>query len=282
MRMWKRIVIGTIAAAVLIVTVVRPVGSGRIAEREQGVPDTIVMAGSTSMEKLANMLAERFMEEHPGVTVTAEFTGSSAGVQAVLSGRAKIGLSSRELTEVEKESGAVGSVAALDGIAVITDAANPVAALTAGQLADIYTGRIRNWQELGGERQPIVVIGREAGSGTRSSFEALLGIRDRCLYANELDSEGAVMARTAATPGALGYVSFSVLNDSVHTLAINGVEAAVEKVSAGEYLLSRNFFLVTKKEGDGQKGLVREIVGYLRTEEGRELIRSAGLAVPDA
>lgn len=241
---------------------------------------TVVMAGSTSMEKFANMLAECYREAHPGVTVTAEFTGSSAGVQAVLSGRADIGLSSRTLTTAEEASGVAAYVIAMDGIAVITDRDNPVTALTTKQLADIYTGQIRDWQELGGRKQPIVVAGREAGSGTRSGFEELLGIEDRCYYANELDSEGAMLARIASTPGAVGYVSFDVLNDTVHALPLDGVEATAERVKTGSYPLCRSFLLVTKGALEEQSRQVQEIFAYLQTEEGRKLMRDAGLIVP--
>lgn len=242
---------------------------------------TVVMAGSTSMEKFANMLAECYREAHPGVTVTAEFTGSSAGVQAVLSGRADIGLSSRTLTTAEEASGAAAYVIAMDGIAVITDRDNSVTALTTKQLADIYSGQIRDWQELGGRKQPIVVAGREAGSGTRSAFEELLGIEDRCYYANELDSEGALLARIASTPGAVGYVSFDVLDDTVCALALDGVEATAERVKTGSYPLCRSFLLVTKGALEEQSRQVQEIFAYLQTEEGRKLMRDAGLIVSD-
>ena len=208
-------------------------------------------------------------------------SGSSAGVQAVLSGRADIGLSSRTLTTAEEASGAAAYVIAMDGIAVITDRDNPVTALTTKQLADIYTGQIRDWQELGGRKQPIVVAGREAGSGTRSAFEELLGIEDRCYYANELDSEGAMLARIASTPGAVGYVSFDVLNDTVHALSLDGVEAAAERVKTGSYPLCRSFLLVTKGALEEQSRQVREIFAYLQTEEGRKLMRDAGLIVSD-
>lgn len=249
-------------------------------QKSVSASETVVMAGSTSLEKFANMLAECYRQEHPGVTVTAEFTGSSAGVQAVLCGRADIGLSSRKLTTAEQSCGAAAYVIALDGIAVITDADNPVTALTTKQLTDIYTGKIRNWQELGGRKQPIVVAGREAGSGTRSAFEELLGIKDQCRYVNELDSEGAVLARVAATPGAVGYVSFDVVNDTVHTLSLDGAEATGEKIRTGDYRLSRSFLLVTKGELGEQSRQVQELFAYLQTEEGRELMRAAGLIVP--
>ena len=156
---------------------------------------TITMAGSTSMEKFANALAESFMAKYPGVTVTAEFTGSSAGVESVLAGSVDIGNSSRNLKDEEVANGAVENIVAIDGIAVVTDAANTVTNLTKDQLISIYTGEIKNWSELGGEDLAIVVVGREAGSGTRGAFEEILGIEDACAYANELDSTGAVMAQ---------------------------------------------------------------------------------------
>lgn len=244
-------------------------------------PETVVMAGSTSMEKFANMLAECYRQTHPDVTVTAEFTGSSAGIQAVLTGRADIGISSRTLTEAEKASGAVSYVIALDGIAVITHADNPVTTLTEKQLAGIYTGQIRDWQELGGKEQPIVVVGREAGSGTRSAFEELMGVKEQCCYANELDSEGAVLARTAATPGAVGYVSFDILDDTVHALALDGAGPTEDKVKTGSYPLCRSFLFVTKGALGVQSRQVQDIFAYLQAKEGQELIRASGLIVPE-
>ncbi len=280
----KRITAGAMAALLLLVFLIGRYDGVWKPYWKSASPypaQTVVMAGSTSMEKFANMLAECYREAHPGVTVTAEFTGSSAGVQAVLSGRADIGLSSRPLTTAEEASGAAAYVIAMDGIAVITDRDNPVTALTTKQLADIYTGQIRDWQELGGRKQPIVVAGREAGSGTRSAFEELLGIEDRCYYANELDSEGAMLARIASTPGAVGYVSFDVLDDTVCALALDGVEATAERVKAGSYPLCRSFLLVTKGALEEQSRQVQEIFAYLQTEEGRKLMRDAGLIVSD-
>lgn len=280
----KRITAGALAALLLLVFLIGRYDGVWKLHRKSASPSpaqTVVMAGSTSMEKFANMLAECYREAHPGVTVTAEFTGSSAGVQAVLSGRADIGLSSRALTTAEEASGAAAYVIAMDGIAVITDRDNPVTALTTKQLADIYTGQIRDWQELGGRKQPIVVAGREAGSGTRSAFEELLGIEDRCYYANELDSEGAMLARIASTPGAVGYVSFDVLNDTVCALSLDGVEATAERVKTGSYPLCRSFLLVTKGALEEQSQQVQEIFTYLQTEECGKLMRDAGLIVSD-
>lgn len=251
-------------------------------ENKAATDSMVIMAGSTSMERFANMAAESFMSFYPEITVTVEFTGSSAGVEAVLAGRADIGNSSRNLKEEEKASGAVENIVAIDGIAVVTDRANRVTELTEEQLAGIYTGRIRNWSEVGGADMAVVVVGREAGSGTRSMFEERLGIRELCRYANELDSAGGVMARVASTPGAIGYVSLEVLDDTVGTLSINGAEASEENVKTGSYLLYQPFIMVTDGEISEQKKSVQKFFNYLYSENGRQLIGAAGLAVPDA
>lgn len=242
---------------------------------------TITMAGSTSMEKLANALAESFMAKYPGVAVTAEFTGSSAGVGAMLSGSVDIGISSRSLNGGEKSLGAVENIVAIDGIAVITDASNTAKDLSTEQLVGIYTGAIRNWREVGGEDAVIVVVGREAGCGTRDSFEELLGVKDNCTYANELNSTGAVMARVAATPGAIGYVSMDVLDDTVRTLSLDGIEPTEENIKVGRYLLYRPFVMATNGEISAQSEAVQEMFAYLKSEEGQELIKAVGLIVPD-
>lgn len=242
---------------------------------------TITMAGSTSMEQFADALAESFMIKYPGVTVTVEFTGSSAGIQSVLSGSVDICNSSRNLTETEKASGAVENIVAVDGIAIITDAANTVTELTREQLAGIYTGAIRSWNEVGGGDEAIVVVGREAGSGTREAFEELLGISDMCVYANELNSVGAVKARVVSTPGAVGYVSLDVLDHTVQTLSLDGTEPTQENIRSGSYQLSRPFIMATRGEIAAQSEAVQEMFAYLKSEEGRKLIKAAGLVIPD-
>ena len=238
---------------------------------------SITMAGSISMEKFANTLAESFMAAHPDVTVQAEFTGSSAGVEAVLSGQSDIGNSSRNLTEDEIAEGAVENIVAIDGIAVVTDPNNTVSDLTRDQLIQIYTGEVTNWSDLGGESLPIVVVGREAGSGTRGAFEEILEIEDQCQYANELDSTGAVMARVASTPGAIGYVSLDVLDDTVKALSLDGVEANEANIKDGSYFLSRPFVMATKGELVDQNELVQALFEYVYSEEGQELVQSVGL-----
>ena len=242
---------------------------------------SVSMAGSTSMEKLANALAESFMAKYPGVTVTAEFTGSGAGIEAVTAGSVDIGNSSRNLTDDEKAAGVVENIVAIDGIAVVSDAANTAEGLSKDQLVGIYTGAIKNWSEVGGEDQAIVVVGREAGSGARGAFEELLGIEDQCAYANEPDSTGAVMAKVASTPGAIGYVSLDVVDDTVKPLAVDGVEPTVENIKGGSYLLSRPFVMATKGEISEQSEAVQVIFTYLATDEGKELVQSVGLITVD-
>ena len=242
---------------------------------------TIALAGSTSMEKLANAVAESFMEKYPNVTVTAEFTGSSAGIESLLAGSADIGDASRALKDSEKEAGAVENIVAIDGIAVVTDTDNAVADLTKDQLISIYTGQTTNWSELGGADEAIVVVGREAGSGTRGAFEELLDIADQCTYANELDSTGAVMAKVASTPGAIGYVSLDVVDDTVKAFSLEGVEATADNIKAGNYFLSRPFVMATKGEISGQNELVQALFDYLSSDEGKSVIAGIGLITVD-
>ncbi len=238
---------------------------------------SIQMVGSTSMEKFANALIEAFMAENPDVNVTAEFVGSGAGIEAVLNGTADIGNSSRNLTDDEKTSGAVENIVAIDGIAVCVDPANTVTGLTKDQLINIYNGTITNWSEVGGSDSPIIVVGREAGSGTRGAFEELLGLEDACAYANELDSTGAVMARVASTPGAIGYVSLDVLDDSVVALALDDVEPTVDNIKSGSYFLSRPFVMATNGEISAQSELVQAWFDFVLGAEGQEIATSVGL-----
>lgn len=238
---------------------------------------SIRMVGSTSMEKLANSLSEAFMEKYPDVTVTAEFVGSSAGVEAALSGSADIGNSSRSLKDEEKQNGAVENIVAIDGIAVCVDPANTVTGLTRQQLTDIYTGVITNWSQVGGSDSPVIVVGREAGSGTRGAFEEILEVEDSCAYANELDSTGAVMAKVASTPGAVGYVSLDAIDGSVTALALDGVEATAENIKAGDYFLSRPFVMATKGEISSQSELVQAWFDFVLGAEGQKVAADTGL-----
>jgi phosphate transport system substrate-binding protein len=248
---------------------------------EADLSGTITMSGSTSMEKLANAAAEAFMDKYPKVTVTAEFIGSGAGIEAVTAGTVDIGNSSRNLKEEEISKGIVENIVAIDGIAVVVDKANTVADLTKEQLIQIYTGVVTNWSDLGGADQPIVVVGREAGSGTRGAFEELLEIVDQCKYANEINSTGGVMAKVASTPGAIGYVSLDVLDDTVNAVKVGGVEPTEANIKAGSYVLSRPFVMATRGEISEQSELVQAYFNYLQSEEGKDLIKSVGLILAD-
>ena len=247
------------------------------AETTTDLSGSISMVGSTSMEKLANALSEAFMEEYPDVTVTAEFVGSGAGIEAVTNGTVDIGNSSRSLKDEEKAAGVVENVVAIDGIAVCVDPANEVADLTKEQLTNIYNGTVTNWKEVGGADEPIIVIGREAGSGTRGAFEELVDLVDGCKYANELDSTGAVIAKVASTPGAIGYASLDALDDSVKALSLEGVEATAENIKAGNYFLSRPFVMATKGEISEQNDLVQAWFDFVLGDEGQQVASEVGL-----
>ena len=247
------------------------------AETTADLSGNLSMVGSTSMEKLANALSEAFMEEYPDVTVTAEFVGSGAGIEAVTNGTADIGNSSRSLKDEEKAAGVVENVVAIDGIAVCVDPANEVADLTKEQLTNIYNGTITNWKEVGGADEPIIVIGREAGSGTRGAFEELVDLQDACKYANELDSTGAVIAKVASHPGAIGYASLDALDDSVKALSLEGVEATAENIKAGNYFLSRPFVMATKGEISEQNDLVQAWFDFVLGDEGQQVASEVGL-----
>lgn len=238
---------------------------------------TIKIVGSTSMEKLSNALREVFIEKYPDVTINAEFVGSGAGIEAVNGGTADIGNSSRNLKDDEKAAGAVENIVAIDGIAVCVDPSNTVAGLEKQQLIDIYTGVITNWSQVGGADAPIVVVGREAGSGTRGAFEELLKIEDACTYANELDSTGAVMAKVAATPGAIGYVSLDALDESVVALELDGVAANAENIKAGTYFLARPFVMATKGDIASQSELVQAWFDFVYSAEGQDVAAQVGL-----
>lgn len=244
---------------------------------ETTISGSIRMVGSTSMERYANALAEGFMDQYPDVEVTAEFTGSGAGIRAVVSGTADIGNSSRNLKNAEKEAGAVENIVAIGGIAVCVHRDSAVSNLSQQQLVDIYTGAIVNWSEVGGADLPIVVVGREAGSGVRGAFEMLLGVEGACAYINELDSAGAVKAKVASVPGAIGYVSLDVADDSVSILSVEGVEPTADNISDGSYFLVTPFIMATRGEISKQSPLIQAWFRYVLGEEGREAATGVGL-----
>lgn len=243
---------------------------------------TIALAGSTSMEKLANAMNEAFMEKYPNVSATAEFTGSSAGIESLEAGSVDIGDASRALSDDEKSQGIVENIVAIDGIAVITDTANTITDIKSEDLAKVYTGEITNWKDLGGPDEQIVVIGREAGSGTRDAFEELMDVKDSCKYAQELDSTGAVLAKVAATPGAVGYVSLDVLDDTVNGLKINSVEPTEDNILAGDYVLQRPFVMATKGEISEQSKQVQAYFDFINSADGQNVIKSVGLIIPNS
>ena len=241
---------------------------------------TVTLAGSTSMQKLCEAMIESFEEVYPDITVTAEYTGSGAGLESLAAGKTDIGNASRALKDGEKETGAVENVVAIDGIAVITHKDNTVDNLTSEQLADIYTGKITNWKDLGGADEAIVVLGREAGSGTRGAFEELLKVDDQCKYAQELDSTGGVLAKVASTPGSIGYVSLDVVDDTVKALSLDDVAPTEENIVAGSYKLSRPFVMATMGNIDEQNDLVKTWFDYVRSDEGKVVITAMGLILP--
>lgn len=267
-------------------------GSGEAASSESAASETasedagaalsgkISLAGSTSMEKLCEAMSESFMEANPGVTVTVEYTGSSSGIETLVQGGVDIGNASRNLKDGEKEKGAVENIVAIDGIAVIVDKDNAVKELTSQQLADIYTGKITKWSELGGSDDAIVVIGREAASGTRGAFEELLEVEDACNYAQELDSTGAVLAKVASTPGSIGYISLDALDDTVQGVSLDGAAPTVENITSGNYKLSRPFVMATKGEISEQSELVQAWFSYIASEEGQAVVSGVGLILP--
>ena len=241
---------------------------------------TVTLAGSTSMQKLCEAMIESFEESYPDITVTAEYTGSGAGLESLVGGKTDIGNASRALKDGEKDSGAVENIVAIDGIAVITHTSNTVSNLTSQQLTDIYTGKITNWKDLGGADEAIVVLGREAGSGTRGAFEELLDVADQCAYAQELDSTGGVLAKVASTPGSIGYVSLDVVDDTVKALSLDGVEPTEENIVAGSYKLSRPFVMATLGTIDEQNDLVKTWFNYVQSDEGQAVIKAMGLILP--
>ena len=237
---------------------------------------TVATDGSTSMEKVIGALSEAFMEANSKVTVTYNPTGSGTGIQAVQEGRCDIGLSSRGLKDEEKASGLKETVLAYDGIAVIVNPANPVEDLTLAQIADIYTGKITNWSELGGADSEIVCIGREGGSGTRSGFEEIVDVKDLCQYRQELSSTGDVIATVAQNPGAIGYASLASVKDTVKAVKVGGVVPGEETVKDGTYAIQRPFVLVTK-EGVPLGEAAQAFFDYAVSKDANPVVIAAGV-----
>ena len=209
------------------------------------VTGTVSTDGSTSMEKVIGALGESFMAANEGVEFTYNPTGSGAGITAAQEGRCDIGLSSRALKDEEKAGGLKETVLAYDGIAIIVNPENPVNDLTLDQIAKLYTGEITNWKDVGGNDAEVVLIGREAASGTRDGFESITGTKDKCQYRQELTSTGDVITAVSQNPDAIGYASLASIKDSVKTLNVDGVTPSEATVKDGSYKVQRPFVLVT-------------------------------------
>ena len=242
---------------------------------ETTLSGTVSTDGSTSMEKVINSLGESFMAMNKDVKFTYNPTGSGSGIQAVSEGRCDIGLSSRALKDDEKASGLVETVVALDGIAIVVNPENPVSDLDIDTIAKIYTGEITNWKDVGGNDAEIVLIGREAGSGTRDGFESITDTKDACQYRQELTSTGDVIATVAQNPNAIGYASLSAVKDTVKALTVGGVAPSEDTVKDGSYVVQRPFVLVTK-DGEALSEAAQAFYDYALDPAQAELIGKAG------
>ena len=245
-------------------------------EAPAALSGTVATDGSTSMEKVIGALGEAFMEANSGVNFTYNPTGSGSGITAVSEGRCDIGLSSRALKDSEVASGLVGTVLAYDGIAVIVNPANTVEDLDIETIAKIYTGEITNWSAVGGADAEIVLVGREAGSGTRSGFEELTETVDKCKYRQELTSTGDVITAVAQNPDAIGYASLASVKDSVKALKVAGVTPTEETVKDGTYLIQRPFVLVTK-EGVALSPVAQAFFDYATKGQANDIITASGV-----
>lgn len=244
----------------------------------EAVSGTVSTDGSTSMEKVIKYLSESFSEENKNVKITYNPTGSGAGITAVSEGRCDIGLSSRDLKDEEKQSGLKGTVVALDGIAIVVNPENTVEDLTVEQIADLYTGKITNWKEIGGKDAPVVLIGREAASGTRDGFESITKTKDSCKYSQELSSTGDVIQTVASNPNAIGYASLASVKETVKALKVNSVAPSTATVQDGTYKIQRDFVFVTK-EGKELSKAAQAFFDWVVSGKADSLIEKAG-AVP--
>lgn len=236
---------------------------------------TVSTDGSTSMEKVIGALGESFMEQNKGVTFTYNPTGSGSGISAVSEGRCDIGLSSRALKDDEKAGGLTETVLAYDGIAIIVNNENKVEDLTLDQIAKIYTGEITDWSEVGGGSGEIVLIGREAGSGTRDGFESITNTKDSCKYRQELTSTGDVITTVSQNPNAIGYASLASVKDTVKALKVGGVTPTEATVKDGSYVVQRPFVLVTKT-GTTLSDAAQKFFDYVTSKDAAGIISAAG------
>lgn len=240
-----------------------------------GNKNAVSTDGSTSMNKVIGALSEAF-EADTGITVTYNATGSGAGIQAVQEGRCDIGLASRNLKNEEKANGLEETILAYDGIAIIVNPANPVKDLSLETIAKIYTGEIKNWKEVGGNDAEIVLIGREAGSGTRDGFESITDTKDKCNYRQELTSTGDVITTVASNPNAIGYASLASIKDTVKALKVDGVNPSEKTIKDGSYVVQRPFVLVTKKDKALSES-AQAFFNFITSEAAHEIIIEAGV-----
>ena len=236
---------------------------------------SVTTDGSTSMEKVIGALGEAFQND-TGISFTYNPTGSGSGIKAVQEGRCDIGLSSRDLKDEEKASGLTGTVLAYDGIAIIVHPENPVADLSVETIAKIYTGEITNWSEVGGNDAEIVLIGREAGSGTRDGFESITDTEDACQYRQELTSTGDVITTVSQNPGAIGYASVASVKDTVKAVIVDGVAPTEGTIKDGSYVVQRPFVLVTKTDAKLSEA-AQKFFDYITSADANEIISAAGV-----
>ena len=239
------------------------------------VSGTVSTDGSTSMEKVIGALSESYMAANKDVTVNYNPTGSGAGITAVQEGTCDIGLSSRTLKDEEKAAGLKETVLAYDGIAIIVHPDNPVSDLSIEQIAKLYTGEITNWKDVGGSDAEVVLIGREAASGTRDGFESITGTKDKCQYRQELTSTGDVITAVSQNPDAIGYASLAAIKDSVKALSVDGVTPSETTVKDGSYQVQRPFVLVTV-EGKALSAAAQSFFGYATSADAADIIAKAG------
>ena len=255
----------------ILLALVMLVGAGMSALAEGSVSTD----GSTSMQKVIGALGEYFTNENPDVNFTYNPTGSGSGITAVLEGRCDIGLSSRALKDEEKAEGLVETVLAYDGIAIIVNPDNPLTDIDLDTLAKIYKGEITNWKDVGGSDEEIVVIGREAGSGTRDGFESITDTKDACVYRQELTSTGDVITAVSQNPAAIGYASLASVKDTVKALSVGGVVPTEEAVKDGTYPVQRPFVLVTR-EGVELSETAQKFFDFATSIEAADIISAAG------
>ena len=266
----------TLLSVILAVGLFAGCGSKQAAnETYSEISGTVATDGSTSMEKVIGALGESFKIINPNVAFTYNPTGSGSGIKAVSQGRCDIGLSSRALKDEEKASGLEETVLAYDGIAIIVNPQNNVSDISLEDIAKIYTGEITNWSQVGGSDGEIVLIGREAGSGTRDGFESITNTKDKCAYRQELTSTGDVITTVSKNPNAIGYASLAAVKDSVKAVKVGGVEANESTVKDGSYVVQRPFVLVTKKDSPLSKQ-AQAFFDYATSADAAKIIAQAG------